>query len=308
MDAGLDACDEHVQLAVTLASAYFERGDTGHAVRICRTAVARAEQLGSPTARASAYWNTAIMESHRGDTAAAVPLAERALALLGEGKDTRNLARLRQQLGTMQLSLDPPAVDDARRNLEQAAREYEWARATPVDIAKNDLSLARARYLAGDAERARTQRAGVRGRRGRRPARCRGREIHGGAGPDRARRGGAATWPTAPPSASSPASAQTAAPHSSGSSWRHCSTSWVMERLPDMRTAAPQRLWDCGSARRAPSAAPSSEDWADGGPTTTPHGAQQHQVSFSFWTTPAPPLPLVGLASAGPAIPIVQSR
>ncbi|WP_067437828.1 helix-turn-helix domain-containing protein [Nocardioides jensenii] len=155
MDAGLDACDEHVQLAVTLASAYFERGDTGHAVRICRTAVARAEQLGSPTARASAYWNTAIMESHRGDTAAAVPLAERALALLGEGKDTRNLARLRQQLGTMQLSLDPPAVDDARRNLEQAAREYEWARATPVDIAKNDLSLARARYLAGDAEGAR---------------------------------------------------------------------------------------------------------------------------------------------------------
>jgi len=154
-DSGLDKSDEAVQLAVTLASAYFERGDTGHAVRVCRTAVAKAEQLGSPTARASAYWNAAIMEAHRGAITAAIPLAERALGLLGEGQDARNLARLRTQLGSMQLSVDPPAVEDARQNLEQAARELAWSSAAPVDLAKNDLALARAMFLAGDAEGAR---------------------------------------------------------------------------------------------------------------------------------------------------------
>ena len=48
-EAGLDACDEAVQLAVTVAAAHFERGDTAHAVRLCRKAIERAESLGSPT-------------------------------------------------------------------------------------------------------------------------------------------------------------------------------------------------------------------------------------------------------------------
>ena len=91
----LESADESVQLAVTVAAAYYERGDTGQAVRTCRKAIARAEQLGPPKARASAYWNASIMESERGSVAEAIPLAERALALLAEGSDGRNLARLR---------------------------------------------------------------------------------------------------------------------------------------------------------------------------------------------------------------------
>ena len=59
----LDSCDEAVQLAVTLASAYFLRGDSSHAVRMCRKAIAKAETLASPTARAAAYWNASIFES-----------------------------------------------------------------------------------------------------------------------------------------------------------------------------------------------------------------------------------------------------
>lgn len=151
---GLEQADEAVQLAATLASAYFERGDTSHAIRICRTAAARAEELGSPTARASAYWNASIMEAHRGNTRAAIPLAERALALLGEGQDTRNLARMRQQLGTMQLSLNPPAIEAAQANLEQAADEFAWCSATPIDLAGNKLARARALYLAGHLDEA----------------------------------------------------------------------------------------------------------------------------------------------------------
>ncbi len=106
----LDSTDEAVQLAVTVAAAYFERGDTGQAVRTCRKAIDKAEQLESPQARASAYWNASMMESRQGSVSDAIPLAERALALLSEGHDARNLGRLRIALADMQLRLDPPEV------------------------------------------------------------------------------------------------------------------------------------------------------------------------------------------------------
>jgi transcriptional regulator with XRE-family HTH domain len=150
----LEQTDEAVQLAVTLAAAYFERGDSGHAVRVCRAALTKAEALGSSTARASAYWNASMMEAERGAIAEAVPLAERALALLGEGRDVRNLARLRTELGTMLLRLDPPDVAEAQRSLEQAAEELAWSSASPVDVARNDLALARALFLTGKVDAA----------------------------------------------------------------------------------------------------------------------------------------------------------
>lgn len=149
-EAGLESSDEAVQLAVTVAAAHFERGDTAHAVRLCRKAITRAESLGSSQARASAYWNASVMQANRGDVTAAVPLAERALALLGEGQDARNLARLRTEVGRLQLELDPPAIDEARHNLEQAATEMEWSSASPVDRAWTLLGLARVAFLAGD--------------------------------------------------------------------------------------------------------------------------------------------------------------
>lgn len=148
--SGLDECDEAVQLAVTVAAAHFEQGDTAHAVRLCHTAIAKAESIGSPTARASAYWNASAMQARRGEIGDAVPLAERALALLGEGTDARNLGRLRTELGRLQLALDPPAVEEAEQNLEQAAGELAWSSASPVDRVWTQLGLARARLLRGD--------------------------------------------------------------------------------------------------------------------------------------------------------------
>lgn len=161
-DWGLDSCDEAVQLTVTVAAAYFERGDAGHAVRICRAAIAKADRLGSTTARASAYWNASAMQARRGEISEAVPLAERALALLSEGQDARNLSRLRTELGRLQLTLDPPAVDEARENLERAAEEMSWSSATPVDRAWVELGLARAAYLSGELTQAREHTAAVR--------------------------------------------------------------------------------------------------------------------------------------------------
>jgi transcriptional regulator with XRE-family HTH domain len=151
----LDSADEAVQMAVTLAAAYYERGDAGQAVRTCRKAVTKAETLTSATARASAYWNASMMEAFQGSVSDAVPLAERALALLSEGQDSRNVARLRTQLGSMQLRLDPPDVKEAQHNLELAARELEESSAGSVDIARNDVALARAHFLDGNTGKAR---------------------------------------------------------------------------------------------------------------------------------------------------------
>jgi tetratricopeptide (TPR) repeat protein len=146
----IDSCDEAVQLVVTVASSHFLRGDAGHAVRMCRKAIVKAEALDSPIARASAYWNASIFESERGSVSNAVPLAERALALLSEGQDARNLARLRTSLGRMQLELDPPDVSEAKRHLEKAAEELVWSSASPIEIARNNLAIARSYYLGGE--------------------------------------------------------------------------------------------------------------------------------------------------------------
>ena len=153
-DTPLDSSDESVQMAVTLAAAYFQRGDTSQAVRVCRKAIAKAETLDSPTARASAYWNASAFEALQGSVRDAIPLAERALALLTEGQDSRNLGRLRTQLGIMQLRMDPPQIEEAQHHLTLAAEEYQWCSASTVDVSRNELAQARAHYLAGDTETA----------------------------------------------------------------------------------------------------------------------------------------------------------
>jgi transcriptional regulator with XRE-family HTH domain len=157
----LDSADEAVQMAVTLAAAYFERGDSGQAVRTCRKAVTKAEQLDSASARASAYWNASIIEAQQGAVCNAVPLAERALALLAEGQGGRNLAMLRTQLGIMQLRLEPPNIAEAQFNLDKAAEELVWCSASSVDIARNDFGRARAFFLDGRMSEALDLCAGV---------------------------------------------------------------------------------------------------------------------------------------------------
>ena len=151
----LDATDESVQLSVTVAAAYYERGDTGTAVRICRRAIDKADRLDSPQARASAYWNASMMEADRGSVRNAIPLAERALVLLSEGQDGRNLARLRSVVADLQLQLDPPEVEAAQENLARAAEELKISSASAIDLARNEVFRARATLFAGDVATAR---------------------------------------------------------------------------------------------------------------------------------------------------------
>ena len=109
-----------------------------------------------PKARASAYWNASMMESERGSVADAIPLAERALALLAEGQDGRNLARLRIGARRHAAAARPaggrggagPAGPGRRRSCSESS-------ASAIDLARNDVYRARALLLAGDLEAAR---------------------------------------------------------------------------------------------------------------------------------------------------------
>jgi transcriptional regulator with XRE-family HTH domain len=153
-DAGIDGGDEAIQLAVTIAAAYWERGDQGHAVRIALRAVQRAEASGSDRARAAAYWEASALQAERGNAADAIPLAERALSLLGQGEDRRNLARLRAQVGVMMLRLNPPQADEAAQHLLTARAELSASSASVVDLGHCDLALARAALVSGDTDAA----------------------------------------------------------------------------------------------------------------------------------------------------------
>ncbi len=150
----LDGSDDAVQLAVTVAAAHFTLGDVAHAVRLCRRAIARAEEMGTPVAMASAYWNASIMESERGASQAAVALAEKALRLLDAAESNRNLARLRSEMGIFQLRLDPPDIDGATANFEAAARQFDWSSASPIDRGRNTVAFARAKLMAGSTDEA----------------------------------------------------------------------------------------------------------------------------------------------------------
>ena len=156
-EQGLNGVSEAVQLTLTVAAAYFERGDTGHAVRLCKTAILQAEELQSPKARGSAYWNASVMASRQGAVREALALARKAILFFEQDSDARNLARLRTQLAILQLRLDPPEAVEAKANLEHATRELDWTSASPMDKAENQLALARANLILGDVRTASDQ-------------------------------------------------------------------------------------------------------------------------------------------------------
>lgn len=153
-ELGLHGTTEAVQLTVTVAGAYLQRGDLAHALQLCERCVEAAERIDSPVAKASAYWNASIIESMRGNLAAALQLAQRAMALFELGEDSRNLGRLRTQLAFTQLLQDPPDAAAAKRTLELAERELTWSSASQLDRADLHLASAKADLLLGDLDEA----------------------------------------------------------------------------------------------------------------------------------------------------------
>lgn len=151
-DLDLHRTDEAVQLAMTVASAYIDRGDFNQAARLCSDVVRRAEKSASPAARSAAYWEASVALSERGQVQDAVALATRALALQSEGNDARNLARLRLSLGRLELRMGQDTLPKALDHLTRAREELGETSAGVIDHAQSAMALADAHLRSGDPE------------------------------------------------------------------------------------------------------------------------------------------------------------
>ncbi len=146
--------DEAVKLGATLAAAYLERGDLVSARQLADRLIERADALGSPVARMAAYWEAAIVAKYQADFETAVTYGERALALLSEAADLRNLSRLRGEYGTLMLLARPQDAERARDELQRAMGELNETSAGKIDIAWCLTELARAEIAMGQPGRA----------------------------------------------------------------------------------------------------------------------------------------------------------
>jgi tetratricopeptide (TPR) repeat protein len=146
--------DETVKLGSTLAGVYLMGGDLVSARQLTDRLIERADELGSPVARMAAYWQAAIVAGQQSDLDTAVRHAQRALALLGEATDPRNLSRLRAQYGQLILLADASNVERAREELLRAMEEMTETAAGEIDIAWCLTELARAEIVMGEPDRA----------------------------------------------------------------------------------------------------------------------------------------------------------
>jgi tetratricopeptide (TPR) repeat protein len=138
-----------VMLGATILAAYNDRGDLAYANHLAQMLIDRAESIGSPKALMAGYWNAAFTAEARGEYGAALRLAERAIALLGEENEPRNLPRLRNAYGHLMLSARPDRAEDAREQLLKAEREMKASSASTVDLAWCHIFQARAELVLG---------------------------------------------------------------------------------------------------------------------------------------------------------------
>ncbi len=118
--AGLEGTDEHIRLGAVYVWACYERGDLLSATRKVEELIKVADRVGSTRARGSIYWNAAIVAHGRGRIADALRLTDRAVALLGEQEEHRDLPRLRMHYAWLLLHQDAPQAKEALEQLDRA--------------------------------------------------------------------------------------------------------------------------------------------------------------------------------------------
>ena len=141
--AGLTGTDEHIRLGSVHVWALVERGDLLFATRCVEELIEVADRVGSSRARGSVYWNAANVAHERGRVLDAVRLTDRAVALLGEQEESRDLPRLRMNYCWLLLNHPAPLASEALRQLD-------WAEADPA-LAGSQLDLGTAATFRGRA-------------------------------------------------------------------------------------------------------------------------------------------------------------
>ena len=120
---GLTGTDEHLRLGATLVAASFERGDLVYATHRIERLIKIADRVGSTRARGSIYWNAANVAFGRGRIEDSIRLTDRAIALLAEQEESRDLPRMRMQYAWLLLHGDRPAPEEALRQLDRAEQD-----------------------------------------------------------------------------------------------------------------------------------------------------------------------------------------
>jgi tetratricopeptide (TPR) repeat protein len=144
-----ESTDASVHLGATLLAAFIERGDLVRARQLAAQLIDRAERIGSPQARMAAYWEAAYVAEIRGDYEEGLALAERALLLVGEGDDARNLGRLRLAYASLLLRARPDEAERARHLLLRTRDDIAVSSAGEIDTAWCLTELARAETALG---------------------------------------------------------------------------------------------------------------------------------------------------------------
>jgi len=149
----LQGTDAEVELLSTLVAGYLERGDLARGRMLAAETIQRAEQLGTRRSRGAAYWNASVLSQELGQTAQALQLAERALALFAEGDDVRSLARLKTAYAWILLQQRPPQAEQAEPLLVSAMKDL-IDEGSAVDLAYCETELARLQLILGRPEAA----------------------------------------------------------------------------------------------------------------------------------------------------------
>jgi transcriptional regulator with XRE-family HTH domain len=149
--AGLSGTDEHLRLGATLVAASFERGDVLHSTHLIERLIRVADRVGSTRARGSIYWNAANVAHGRGRIEDSIRLTDRAIALLGEQEESRDLPRLRIQYAWLLLHRDIPMPEEALVQLDRAENDPALVGAR-LDVGAATVLRGRAYLLLGSPD------------------------------------------------------------------------------------------------------------------------------------------------------------
>ncbi|MFJ9621733.1 helix-turn-helix domain-containing protein [Streptomyces sp. NPDC101181] len=142
-----------VELLSTLVGVYMERGDLHRAAYLANQAITQAAVVTDSRALGAAYWNASVVMHRNGNTADALTLIEKALAIYAEGDDQRALARLRNAYAMVLLHSDTAQPEVAREVLDQSLASLREV-GSNVDIAYCLSALAQVELRLGNAANA----------------------------------------------------------------------------------------------------------------------------------------------------------
>ncbi|GAA1244471.1 hypothetical protein GCM10009665_39110 [Kitasatospora nipponensis] len=147
----VEPSEDHLSLGVPLIEALRRSGETAAARRLSDRLLPLAERAGAPRDRTAAFRQAGRRAQQDGDTALALTLAQRALALDAEDEQARRLGLFGAGYGSLLLDGPQPQPELAKEYLARAGTELGRC-GRPDDLAGCELALARAELMLGGYE------------------------------------------------------------------------------------------------------------------------------------------------------------